>query len=93
MCIYIVKKTVFKILLNSIQKSFSNPYKFDTWQKRVRVRVNDVDVVGVGLVESNDRIGFLEMRIGRIESRDPAQHHPEIASQRLSGVSEILWID
>ncbi len=63
--------------------------KCDTWQERVRVCVNDVDVIGVGLVESDDRIGFFEVRIGRIQTRYSTQYHSEIAAQCLPGVTGI----
>ena len=49
------------------------PVSQRTWQERVGVGVDDIDVESVGFVEPDDRVGLFEVGIGRIESGDPTQ--------------------
>jgi hypothetical protein len=49
--------------------------------------VDGVDVERVRLVQANERVRVLKVRVGGVEARDPAQLQPEVALQGFASVS------
>lgn len=67
-----------------------NPFRrirLTATRKRCRIRVNNVHKFGVGRIQPHQRIRVTKQRLGRIHSRDPAQHQTKVALQRVPRVA------